>query len=140
MISKHFIKVITLAISLATVNVMAEISVIVNPANGAAVTADEVKRIFLGKSKKFSDGNSAVPINLNSSNAVRGTFDDSALGKTTNQTKAYWSKLVFSGKGNPPKEVDSEAEVIELISKNPSLIGYVDSSKVTGDVKVVATF
>ena len=140
MISKHFIKVITLAISLATVNVMAEISVIVNPDNGAAVSADEVKRIFLGKSKKFSDGSQAVPINLNASNAVRSTFDDAALGKTTNQTKAYWSKLVFSGKGNPPKEVDSEAEVIDLISKNPSLIGYVDSSKVTGAVKVVATF
>ena len=81
-----------------------------------------------------------MPINLSSGNAIRSAFDQAALGKSTNQTKAYWSKLVFSGKGNPPKEVDSEAEVIELVSKNPSLIGYVDSGSVTADVKVVATF
>ena len=137
---KKISQIAVVSVALLSVNVFAEVSVIVHKSNAANVSVDEVKRIFLGKSKKFSDGASAVPINLSASVAVRGEFDDAALGKSTNQTKAYWSKLVFSGKGNPPKEVSSTAEMIELVSKNPSLIGYVDSASVTGDVKVIATF
>ena len=137
---KKLTQIAVISLALASVNAFAEVSVIVHKSNAASVSVDEIKRIFLGKSKKFSDGASAVPINLSSSVAVRSDFDDAALGKSTNQTKAYWSKLVFSGKGNPPKEVSSTAEMLDLISKNPSLIGYVDSASVTGDVKVVATF
>ncbi len=125
---------------LLSANTFAEVSVIVSKSNNATVSSDDVKRIFLGKSKKFSDGASAIPINLSASVAARAEFDDAALGKSTNQTKAYWSKLVFSGKGNPPQEVGTIAEMIELVSKNPSLIGYVDSASVTEDVKVVATY
>jgi len=36
--------------------------------------------------------------------------------------------------------VDDENAMLELVSKNPSIIGYVDASKVTGDVRVVAKF
>ena len=137
---KKITQIAIVSLALLSVNTFAEISVIVNKSNAASVSVDEIKRIFLGKSKKFSDGATAVPINLSASVSSRSEFDDAALGKSTNQTKAYWSKLVFSGKGNPPKEVSSVAEMIELVSKNPSLIGYVDSASVTGDVKVVATF
>ena len=137
---KKISQIAIVSLALLSANAFAEVSVIVHKSNAASVSVDEIKRIFLGKSKKFSDGASAVPINLSASVAVRSEFDDAALSKSTNQTKAYWSKLVFSGKGNPPKEVSSMAEMIELVSKNPSLIGYVDSASVTGDVKVVATF
>jgi ABC-type phosphate transport system substrate-binding protein len=70
----------------------------------------------------------------------RGDFEKKVLNKSASQIKAYWSKLVFTGKGTPPKEVSSDAEVINLIKSNPNLIGYVDESSVTGDVKVIATF
>ncbi len=137
---KKITQLVVVSFALLSVTAFAEVSVIVSKANNAAVSTDDVKRIFLGKAKKFSDGASAVPINLSASVAARSEFDDAALGKSTNQTKAYWSKLVFSGKGNPPQEVGSIAEMIELVSKNPSLIGYVDSASVTDAVKVVATY
>lgn len=127
----------TLMLGFMGSTVFAEVAVIVNKSNNATISTDDIERIFLGKDKSFSDGSSAIPVNLNTSAAVRESFDDKALGKSTNQTKAYWSKLVFSGKGNPPKEVDSEAEMIELVSKNPSVIGYVDASNVTDAVRVV---
>ncbi|WP_334313334.1 hypothetical protein [Psychrosphaera algicola] len=48
--------------------------------------------------------------------------------------------MVFTGKGSPPREVSNDAEMLELIKANPSLIGYVSSGSITSDVKVIATF
>ena len=62
------------------------------------------------------------------------------LNKSGSQLKSYWSKLVFTGKGTPPKVVANDAEVISLISANPNLIGYIDAAAVTGTVKVIAKF
>ena len=90
--------------------------------------------------KKFSNGSSVIPINLASGDAVRTTFEKSAVGKSASQMKAYWSKLVFSGKGNPPQEVSNDAEAISLVTENPAVIGYIDASKVTDSVKVIGKF
>ena len=62
------------------------------------------------------------------------------LSKTDAQLKAYWSKLTFTGKGTPPKELASEEEMMKLVAGNPSLIGFVDASKVDASVKVAFKF
>lgn len=115
----------------------AELTVVVNPANASALDAQAVQRIFLGKEKKFPDGSESLPVNQVAETALRQDFDQNVLGRSSSQVSAYWSKLVFTGKGIPPKEVKTDAEVIELVSKNPSVIGYIDSSSVTDAVKVV---
>ena len=69
----------------------------------------------------------------------RVDFDESVLGRSTSQVTSYWSKLVFTGKGTPPKEISSETDVIELVKNNQNIIAYIDSDKVTGDVRVIAT-
>lgn len=116
----------------------AEIAIVVHPSNSANISADDIERIFLGKKKAFSSGDTAVPINLNEGDAIRATFNEKALNKNSSQLKAYWSKLVFTGKGTPPKEVDTASDVLKLVSSNPNMIGYVDASAVDGSVKVVS--
>lgn len=134
---KYFIIIVLLLIfSLPS---MANIAVIVHPSNGATVDQSDISRLFLGKKKAFSDGGQAVPINLAGSDA-RANFEEKALSKSSSQLKAYWSKLVFTGKGSPPKEVKSEQEMLDLIAKNPNFIGYVSADKVDDSVKVIATF
>jgi len=118
----------------------AGIAVIVHPSNGAELGKTEISRVFLGKMKSYPGGGTAVPINLKEGAGTRANFEKAVLKKSSSQIKAYWSKLVFTGKGTPPKEVGSDAEVINLIKANPNLIGYVSDGSVTGDVKVVATF
>ena len=120
--------------------VSAEVVVITNPSNSAALSESDVKRIFLGKMKSFPGGGTILPVNQSASSDVRKTFDKEALGKSSSQMKAYWSKLVFSGKGNPPKELANDAEVIKLVAENPAVIGYIDAANKTSDVKVVASY
>lgn len=116
------------------------VAVIVHPSNATALSEAEVTRIFLGKMKSFPNGGQALPINQDSGTSARGSFEGAVLKKSASQIKAYWSKLVFTGKGTPPIEVGADADVINLIKTNPNLIGYVDESALTPEVKVVAKF
>lgn len=129
---------ITAALCLLVSVARAEVVVVVHPGNDAALDAKSIQRIFLGKEKKFSNGKEAIPINQEARTASRNSFDTDTLGRSSSQVSAYWSKLVFTGKGIPPKEVTDDAAVIELVSGNPDAIGYVDSSAVTGSVKAIS--
>ena len=133
---KNFAVVILLSVSTGT---FAGISVITHPSNGDSISAKQASKLFLGKSKKFPGGGQAVPIEQADGSAARSEFHASVTKKKPSQLKAYWSRIVFTGKGQPPKEVRSDEEVIALISKSPNMIGYVDSSAVTNSVKVVLT-
>ena len=113
--------------------------VIVHPSNGADLDTSAIKKVFLGKSKSFPDGAQAVPIDLESGE-VREQFINTVIGKSESQLKAYWSKLIFTGKGQAPKTVETEAEAVKLVSQNPNLIAYVSDSAVNDSVKVAAKF
>jgi len=93
----------------------------------------------LGKSKKFPGGSLALPIDIKSGD-VKAEFTRKVLGKSESQIKAYWSKLLFTGKGRAPQVVDSDADVLDLVSSNPSIIGYVNENSVKDNVKVIAIF
>ena len=115
----------------------AEVAVIVHPSNADAISQAEISAIFLGKKKSFPGGSSAVPIVLN--DATADEFNTKLLGKSASQLKSYWSKLVFTGKANPPKIVSPD-EALSLIKSNPNMIGFIDSANVSADVKVVGTY
>lgn len=130
-----------LLISLASSLVNAEISVIVSSNNpNASIDQSMVSKIFLGKSKSFPDGSQAVPIDQDDGSAARDSFNSTVLGKSSSQLKSYWSRLIFTGKGTPPKQSGNDAAVKKLVADNPNIIGYVDSSAVDSSVKVVHKF
>ncbi|NOU50519.1 phosphate ABC transporter substrate-binding protein [Pseudoalteromonas sp. JBTF-M23] len=133
---KYFAACMFLAIN---VSAQAEVAVIVNPSNGAAIDKDAIAKIYLGKTKSFSDGTKVNAVGLNSGSSV-DEFTTSVLGKSSSQYKAYWSKLIFTGKGTPPEALDNEQAVIDFVAANADAIGYVDSAKVTDNVKVVGKF
>jgi len=118
----------------------AEIVVIVHPSNASSLDAKSIQRMFLGKSKSYSDGKKVVAINQKKKSDITKDFAKKVLKKSASQLKAYWSKLIFTGKGTPPKEVSTDAEVIELVAANPNIIGYINASSVTDKVKVAGKF
>lgn len=130
-----------LLISLASSISSAEISVIVSSNNpNESIDQNTVSKIFLGKAKSFPDGSQAVPIDQDDGAAARVAFNSTVIGKSASQLKSYWSRLIFTGKGTPPKQSGNDATVKELVANNPNIIGYVDSSAVDASVKVVHKF
>ncbi len=115
----------------------AEVAVIANPTSGiASVSNDEIKRLFLGKSKTVG-GNKATPVDQNDESTVREYFYKVVVGKTSSQLRAYWAKLVFTGKGKPPQQLGTDADVVAAVAADASLVGYVDVAAVTGEVSVI---
>ncbi|MEJ6007883.1 hypothetical protein WG899_20225 [Paucibacter sp. AS339] len=116
----------------------AQVAVIVNAKSAAAsMTADQVASIFLGKSNTLPSGATALAADLPESSAVRDQFYSKVTGKQAAQVKAAWSRLVFSGKATPPKELATAAEVKKYVAANADAIGYIEKSAVDGSVKVV---
>jgi len=129
-----------LALAFFAVAAQAQVAVVVNPKSAAAsMTADQVAGIFLGKTATLPSGATAAPADQAEGSAVREQFYSKVAGKQAAQVKAAWSRLVFSGKGTPPKELGSSADVKKFVAANPDAIGYIEKSAVDGSVKVVLT-
>jgi ABC-type phosphate transport system substrate-binding protein len=130
-----------LLIAMASSITFAETSVIVSNSNlNSAMDQATVSRIFLGKAKSFPNGSQALPVDQDEGSKTREAFNTSILGKSDSQLKSYWSRLIFTGKGTPPKQSGTVAEIKTLVADNPNIIGYIDSSAVDGTVKVVHRF
>lgn len=133
-------KILFVLCALMTLPVQAEIAVIVNPGVTDTLDASSIGKIFLGKSKRFPGGQSATPVNQSEGSDIMNQFNQKVLKRNSSQVKAYWSKLLFTGKGKPPAQLASDADVIKKVASDPSAIGYVDSASVDGSVKVVSSF
>ena len=129
---------IGLALSLTSGVAFADVVVVVSAKSPvAALSNAQVTDIFLGKTIHFPDGGPAVAIDQAEGSSVRDEFYDKVVGKSAAQIKAYWSKIIFTGRGQPPPSVSNSIEMMKRISANPAAIGYIDRSVINDSVKVV---
>jgi ABC-type phosphate transport system substrate-binding protein len=130
---------ITLALGLVLgAAVRADVVAVVSSKNPlASLSKSQVADIFLGKTVRFPDGTLAVPIDQEDGSAARAEFYATFAGKSPAQIKSHWTKIIFTGRGQPPVAVSSDAEVKHLIAANPQSISYIERSAVDGSVKVV---
>lgn len=99
--------------------------------------AEQVASLFLGQSSAFPNGSEAVPVDQAVGTRVRDQFHAKVTGKPGPLLKAYWSKLIFTGRGYPPREAPDDAAVKKLVADNPNFIGYIDKDAVDASVKAV---
>lgn len=103
-----------------------------------SLNASQVADIFLGKTSRFPDGSEAVPIDQAEESRARDRFYAAFTGKSPAQVKAHWAKIIFTGRGQPPRQVSNSAEARKLVAVNPNAIGYIDASLVDDSVRVLA--
>jgi len=103
----------------------------------AALRADQVAAIFLGQSVRFPDGTEAVPFDLRLGVPMRDEFYARVTNKTPALLKAHWSKMVFTGRGQPPAELPDSAAVRRKVADDPEAIGYIERSALDGSVRAV---
>jgi ABC-type phosphate transport system substrate-binding protein len=116
----------------------AALAIIVHPSNTlSGISADEAADIYLAKVGIFSNGKRAIPVDQGSNSSVRKKFYSAVIKKDDSTLKVYWSKLVFTGKANLPREIGDDADVKSWVAANPDAIGYVDGKFVDSSVKVL---
>jgi hypothetical protein len=111
----------------------AEIDIIVSTHSSQAPQVAQVCQAYLGKIKM------PTPINFNEKNPLRDEFYSKACKKDPAQVLATWSKLILTGTGTPPAEVDSGAAMKKAVAADPNAVGYIDHKDVDASVKVVGT-
>lgn len=102
-----------------------------------ALTRDQVADIFLGKSSRFPDGSRAVPIDRLEGSALRDEFYLKFAVRSPAQVKAHWSKIIFTGRGQPPQEIANAGDMKKILAANPNAIGYIEQNLVDASVKVL---
>ena len=116
----------------------AEVVIVVSSKSPVAtLTKNQVIDIFLGRSSRFPNGEQATPIDQPEASSMREAFYGEFVGKSAAQLKAHWSKIIFTGRGQPPRIVPTSADVKKLLAANPSAIGYIEVSQVDPSVRVV---
>jgi ABC-type phosphate transport system substrate-binding protein len=116
----------------------AELVVIVSarsPVN--ALRPEQVAEIFLAQTGRFPGGEQAVALDLPVGSPLRDEFYDRMAAKSPALMKAYWTKMVFTGRGQPPRELASSAAVRRMVADNPAMIGYIDRAALDASVKAV---
>jgi len=103
-----------------------------------SLSAGQVADIFLGKTSRFPDGSQAVPVDQPEESAARDRFYSQFTGKSPAQVKAYWSKIIFTGRGQPPRQVANAQEAKRFVLENPNAIAYIDASQLDDTVRVVS--
>src|SRR5450755_804431 len=74
------------------------------------LTRNQVMDIFFGKKMRFPNGSVAVPIDQSEGTAARFEFYSRLAAMSQPQVKAYWARIIFTGRGQSPKIVASDIE------------------------------
>jgi len=116
----------------------ADVVVVASAASGiVSLTPVQLYDIFFGKSLYLPNGALAMPVDQPEDSSERRMFYETYTGKSPAQVKAYWSKLIFTGKGHPPREAKGPNALYRIVSRNPGAIGYMDRSEVDNRVRIV---
>jgi ABC-type phosphate transport system substrate-binding protein len=116
-----------------------DFKVIVHASNpSGSLTAPQLDRLFLKKDTRWESGDAVEPVDQSARSSARAAFSTQVHRKDVGAVKSYWQQQVFSGRGTPPPEMSSDAEVVAFVRSHAGAIGYVSSAAAIGDgVKVV---
>lgn len=103
--------------------------------NSNTVEKVELKRLFLAKTNRIH--NSKVKVMELVDTSCKETFYKKISNKTQSQLRAYWSRLIFTGKAKPHKQVKSLDALLSKMAENASIISYVPLSMVSDKMKVL---
>jgi ABC-type phosphate transport system substrate-binding protein len=132
--------IIGLSLSLTATKAVANVVAVVSAKSPVStLSKNEIVDIFLGKANHFPDGLKAVPIDQVESSVIHKEFYLKFADKSPAQIKAFWSKMIFTGRGQPPLEMSNSMKVKKFIAKHPDAIGYIEQKQVDHSVKVVLT-
>jgi len=130
--------VLSVSLLLASGATLAEIAIIANPVAGAGeLDKKTAKKLFLGKISTIPGMDKVTLVGQADDSPTKAEFAKKVTKKKLNQFKAYWSKMVFSGKAVPPKEFANDSELKAFVARTPNAVGYVDASVVDDSVKVL---
>ncbi len=115
-----------------------EVAVIANP----SVPVNQISRsqlidIYVGNVREWDNGEPVVLMDLKPKSGVKDAFYD-FIGKSSSRVKSIWMRHMLTGEAEPPEALESQKEILDIVTATPGAIGYVDREVVTGNVVTLA--
>jgi ABC-type phosphate transport system substrate-binding protein len=82
------------------------------------------QRLYTGRTVEVG-GVAVVVVNAAPGSKLRERFMAAVLNQDDDKYVAYWTVRKHVGKGTPPREFKSAAEVIDFVQNTPGAVGYV---------------
>lgn len=98
--------------------------------------AEAVRRVFTGRLIEL-DGQPVRPVNLAPGEPARRRFLASVVQQSEEDYLAYWTVRRYIGKGVPPRDLATQAEVIDYVLRTPGGIGYIDAAALRPGLNIV---
>lgn len=127
------------ALSLAAGAAAAETVVVVSAQSPLrTLSQDQLRDIYLGRMVRLPSGDPIVPLDQIERSPEHQAFYTGYLGRSAAQIRTHWSRLIFTGRGQPPRALDSDEAVAEAVAENPNAIGYVNKMFVNERLQILA--
>lgn len=118
--------------------VFAQQRVIVNPdVDVSRITRNQARLFYTMRQTQWSDGQHVQVFVLSDDAGLHGDFVKNILELYPRQLRRVWNRLLYSGTGQAPNQVESTEEMLYQVANTPGAIGYLPEELVNGDVKVL---
>lgn len=132
--------VLSSVLSLTCVAAMAEVVAVVSAKSPLTdLSKSQIANLFLGNTSLLVLGEPVIPIDLGAGTPLRDEFYARYANKSPAQIRAHWSKLIFTGRGQPPQEVASSKDLKKLIANDPHMIGYLDTEMIDDSLRALVS-
>jgi len=113
-------------------------TVVVNPGmDVTALSQNAIRSIFGMRLRNWPDQQPIRVFVLPDQHPVHEEFSKQVLNIFPNQLRRAWDRLVYSGTGQAPIQVETEQEMLEKVASTPGAIGYLSGDWLADTVKPV---
>jgi ABC-type phosphate transport system substrate-binding protein len=102
-----------------------------------SVTKNQLRSFFSMRRQEWPDGTAVKVYVLPDRAPLHQTFSKSHIGLFPYQLRKSWDRLVFSGTGEAPTEVNSIEQMIARVAETEGAIGYITKDSVDPRVKTL---
>lgn len=95
------------------------------------IDAATAARLYTGRTIEVG-GQPVTVVNAPPGTPLRHRFLAIYLQQDDDQYRAYWTVRRHVGKGAPPREVASVAQMLEVVTRTPGAVGYIDAASAAG--------
>lgn len=101
------------------------------------LTRDTTRAIFAMRQRSWPDGQAVRVFVLPNDHPVHARFVKERLTVYPHQLQLAWDRMVFSGTGQAPNQVNSQSEMLERVATTPGALGYLEREYLDDRVQVI---
>lgn len=104
--------------------------------NLASLSKSDLRQLYMGNTSR-AGGHKVTLLDMPEGSALRKSFYNTVAGKNESQLKSYWARMIFTGKGTPPRQVRDPKEMAHTLKSNPQALGYLKEHDLQPGLKVL---